>query len=94
MYKNYGSLCIHIELFHESEKLKATCTCDICGVDYYSTTRLDSHMKSEHTGSYKCFYQSCPSRFENVGAIRRHFLGHHKQSVEVRLTKNLKNLHR
>lgn len=93
IFKFYGSLGIHVDNFHKFEKQKATCTCDLCGMDYYSTTRLDSHMKSDHSGVYKCFYQSCSSRFENVGALRRHCLGHHKQSVEVKLSKILNSFY-
>lgn len=92
VFAYYGTLCTHVDHFHKFEKQIAACTCDLCGVDYYSTTRLDSHMKSNHSGVYKCFDERCRSRFQHVISLKNHFLIHHKESVEVKLLKILKIL--
>lgn len=89
MLKTYFGLCTHVESVHKLEKHETTCTCDLCGVDYYSTKRLDTHMKTDHSGIYKCFEKTCSKRFSTLESLKRHFLLHHKQSVEVRLLKVL-----
>lgn len=83
--KGYGGLCQHVEQCHDIEKTKITLTCDLCDSKYYSTERLDDHMRSKHCGSYRCLDRNCTLRFRRKHKVKFHLKHHHNWSVKVKL---------
>lgn len=82
---HYYQLSLHIERKHEFEKSNITFTCDLCDEKYFTTTRLDYHMKNKHCGVHKCFENSCRSRFDNRDSMKKHVMSAHKRNLEVKL---------
>lgn len=72
-FKNYANLCHHVENIHVIHKKNMSCTCDICGVEYYSLLHLESHMKYFHIARYKCIDKSCKERFNDYSKRRQHY---------------------
>lgn len=82
--KRYISLSYHVERHHKIEKIRITCTCDLCGMKCYSTKQLDSHMIMKHKGLFKCLEMSCTSRFGTENSAKFHFLSMHRRDAKVR----------
>lgn len=81
----YQGLKRHVEDMHSAaEKLKITCTCDLCNVKYVSKLQMTIHMKVEHSGPYKCFDWNCEKRFTNPVYRRTHFkMFHNRDAAEL-----------
>lgn len=84
--KRYKGLCCHIERYHKIEKEKISCTCDLCGMKYFSSKQLDIHMRMEHKGLFKCLEKSCTSRFCTADSAKFHFLSIHKRDIKVKFS--------
>lgn len=80
-YTSYATLHKHIESFHISEKLQICSKCDICGVNVYSKSQIDKHMK-EHARPYKCFEKNCLKTFGLSLKRRKHYLLYHNNDPE------------
>lgn len=82
-FKEYRSFQSHVIKYHKAMKLQMKCTCDICGLQYYSKHHMDSHMKQKHVGSFKCFIKGCTKRFTEFYNRRKHYLCYHNNDLEV-----------
>ncbi|XP_067873668.1 zinc finger and BTB domain-containing protein 40 isoform X2 [Heterodontus francisci] len=76
----YHNRTHHPDIFaaqnHRSPKF-ATLVCSACEKSFGSTTALNKHMKSDHSGihPFKCSY--CPSTFRFPGALHHHLSTEH-----------------
>lgn len=84
----------HIRLSHERRYQK---TCEICGKTCVNKSRLEDHIRSQHTGErkYACPIEDCDKRFFTCSDMITHKKKFHK-AMESCLTcraevKNLKN---
>lgn len=82
-YNSYGELQIHTKKVHSKQELKASCICDICDVRFFSKLKMDMHMKLEHNGPFKCFFQKCYKYFMSSSTRKKHFLSFHNSNVHV-----------
>lgn len=83
-FKENRGLQRHVVKYHEAMKLQMKCTCDFCGIQYFSKQQMDGHMKHMHVGSFKCFFRGCTSRFVTFRNRRNHYLSYHNNDIEVR----------
>lgn len=83
-FSTYRTLMNHVESHHLKERNKTTFTCDVCGVEYYSTTKLDQHMNIDHAGPFKCLDKKCTRAFKGIPSRKHHYLYFHSQDIKVR----------
>lgn len=72
----------HIKNHHPFHKFKIQCFCDICGEEFFSKTRLESHMKLDHLGPFKCFDAKCIKSFTTAATRKKHYLALHNSDHE------------
>lgn len=82
-FHTYAVLQNHIKKLHAVLKNTIKCTCDKCGVQYYSKTHLQKHLSRSHLQPFKCLHEKCPKRFYNSTVRRKHHLLKHKENIEV-----------
>lgn len=82
-FKHYGKLQEHVESSHPEKKSEIICTCDVCGITYYSKLQLNKHMRIDHTGPFKCFDKSCFKWFSGAVVRNNHFMSFHSRDIKV-----------
>lgn len=72
-FKNYDHVLYHVKTVHFKENKVVFCTCDICGIEYYSALHMENHMKNFHIARYKCIDETCREGFNNYRKMKQHY---------------------